>query len=227
LINILRNLNLPETLRVLALIDGYNYYHKLKHYQVNNNICVKWLDYRSLIYEAVKNYRKYDDLALEIIYFSAFAEHRSPESLKRHKTYIKALKDADVKIVMGEFKEKYIDICPECKQKQHNDKILKHEEKHTDVNVAIALLEKAFKNEFNDAYLLSEDNDYVPVVKRVKELFPDKSITICPPPQKRYAVDSLVRASGEGDAYRIKWNQIKHFQFSDNFNGLENPWKIK
>jgi uncharacterized LabA/DUF88 family protein len=214
---------LSEKLRVLALIDGYNYYHKLKHYQNNNKVCVKWLDYRSLINSALN---KYDNPELEIIYFSAIAYHRSKEAVIKHKNYINALKHIGIKVVLGEFKEKPIDICHNCEQKMPNDKIIKHEEKHTDVNIAITMLEKAFENEFDDCYLLSEDNDYVPVVKRVKNLFPEKRIIICPPPQKHYAVDSLVKASKESDAYRFKWNQITRFQFPDNFNGLENSWKI-
>lgn len=34
--------------RVLVLIDGFNYYHKLKEYQTKYNKCVKWLNYKSL-----------------------------------------------------------------------------------------------------------------------------------------------------------------------------------
>ena len=64
-------------------------------------------------------------------------------------------------------------------------------------------------NEFDRVYLLSEDNDYVPVIKRVKELYPNKEIIICPPPQKNYHVHSLLAASCEKDFYRFKWNQIK------------------
>ena len=103
---------------------------------------------------------------------------------------------------------------------------MKHEEKHTDVNVAITLLEKAMTNLFDRAYLLSEDNDYVPVVKRVKELYPEKEIIICPPPQKNYCVHSLLQASGEVDFYRFRWKQIKYFQFPDEYNGLKNPWIV-
>lgn len=179
-----------------------------------------------MVETSFSDYRKYEEYEIEVIYFSAYAQFRGDAPVKRHKTYIKALEHSGVKIVLGEFKEKGIDPCPECTQKMPNEKLIRHEEKHTDVNVAITLLEKAFKNEFDDAYLLSEDNDYVPAVKKVKELFPDKSITICPPPQKCYAVDALLKASKESDFYRFKWNQIRHYQFTDNYNGLENPWKI-
>lgn len=211
--------------RVLVLIDGFNYYHKLKSYQSNNRVCVKWLNYKNLMAEAVKGYRRYEDFDMSIYYFSAIATHRSKEACERHRNYIKALEHSGVNVVLGEFKEKYISPCNDCKQKLPQEEILKHEEKHTDVNIAISLLEKAFMNEFDDAYLLSEDNDYVPAVKRVKELYPHKSITICPPPQKMYFVDALVKASGERDAYRLKWNQIRRHQFPDYYQGLVNPWR--
>ncbi len=213
--------------KILALIDGFNYYHKLARYQRQQKVCVKWLDYKSLLTASIKSHLKSEDFELEVIFFSAIAKHRSPESQVRHKTYIKALQKSGVNVILGVFKEKYIFPCKDCKQKQSNEKILKHEEKHTDVNVAITLLEKAMTNSFDRAYLLSEDNDYVPVVKRVKELYPEKEIIICPPPQKNYYVHNLLSVSGEDSFYRFKWNQIKHFQFPDEYYDLVNPWKIE
>ena len=109
------------------------------------------------------------------------------------------LKASGIKVVLGEFKEKYIYPCSDCLQKSPDEKILKHEEKHTDVNIAITLLEKSMTDDFDRAYLLSADNYYVPVDKRVKHLFPQKEIIICPTPQKNYHVHSLLSASGESD----------------------------
>ena len=212
--------------KVLVLIDGFNYYHKLAKYQENNKICVKWLDYMSMLKAAIKSHLKSDDFEIEIIFFTAIAGHRSETSQTRHKIYIRALKMSGVSVVLGEFKEKYIHPCKNCNQNITKEDLLRHEEKHTDVNVAITMLEKAMTNSFDRVYLLSEDNDYVPVVKRVKELYPNKEIIICPPPQKSYCVASLLRASKELDFYRFRWNQIKHFQFPEDYNGLINPWKI-
>lgn len=210
--------------KILVLIDGFNYYHKLKNYQKNNGICVKWLDYMSMLKVAIKNHMHNTEFDMEVIFFSALATHRSQESQSRHRNYIKALKTSGVNIVLGEFKEKYIDPCSDCKQKRPNEMLLKHEEKHTDVNIAITMLEKAINNEFDRVYLLSEDNDYVPVVKRVKTLCPNKEIIICPPPQKNYNVHSLVSASGEKIFYRFSWRQIRHFQFPEEYMGIKNPW---
>ncbi len=164
---------------------------------------------------------------MEVIFFTAIAKHRKIESQNRHKVYIEALKSSGVNIVYGEFKEKFIYPCADCRQKNSNEKILKHEEKHTDVNIAITMLEKAMTNSFDRVYLLSEDNDYVPVVKRVKELCHEKEIIICPPPQKCYSVHSLLMASKEDNYYRFRWKQIRHFQFPNEYNGLKNPWIIE
>ena len=213
-----------EKKKILVLIDGFNYYHKLTQYQKNHNICVKWLDYRSLLQESIKSHLGLNDFDLEIIFFTAIAKHRAIESQQRHRTYLKALKASGIEIILGEFKEKYIYPCKDCRQKASDEKILKHEEKHTDVNIAITMLEKAMTNAFDRVYLLSADNDYVPVVRRVKELFPEKEVIICPPPQKNYCVHSLLTASGERDFYRFRWNQIKHFQFPENYSGFTNPW---
>ena len=180
----------------------------------------------SLLKAGIKSHLGTKDFEIEVIFFSAIAGHRSVESQARHKTYLNALKISGVKVVLGEFKEKYIYPCPDCRQKKSDEKILKHEEKHTDVNIAITMLEYAFKNKFDRVYLLSGDNDYVPVVKRVKELYPEKEIIISPPPQKNYCVHALVSASKETSFYRFKWNQIRYFQFPDNYNSLINPWKI-
>ncbi len=212
--------------KVLVLIDGFNYYHKLKKYQKYQKTCVKWLDYMSLLRASIKSHLHSEDFELEVYFFSAIAKHRDIDSQNRHRIYLKALEFSGVKVVLGEFKEKWIRPCKECLQKSPDEKILKHEEKHTDVNVAITLLEKAMTNSFDRAYLLSGDSDYVPVVKRVKCLYPNKEIIICPPPQKKYSVNSLLRASKENDFFRFRWNMIKYFQFPDDFNGIVNPWKI-
>lgn len=212
--------------KILVLIDGFNYYHKLAKYQKNQKECVKWLDYKSLLTASIESHLRTSNFDLEVIFFTAIATHRSLESQLRHRIYIKALRQSGVKVVLGEFKEKRIAPCVDCQQKSRDEKIIKHEEKHTNVNIAITMLEKAMTNQFDRVYLLSEDNDYVPVLKRVKELYPEKEIIICPPPQKCYCVHNLLRASKENYFYRFKWNQIKHFQFPDVYQGFNNPWKV-
>ena len=120
------NFSMNNKKRVLVLIDGYNYYHKLASYQKNNNICVKWLDYMSMLKAAIKSHLKTEYFDLNVIFFTAIATHRDNESQLRHRTYLNALKQSGIEIVLGEFKKKYIAPCADCKQLSKQDKILKH-----------------------------------------------------------------------------------------------------
>ena len=46
--------------KVLVLIDGFNFYHRLKDFQYKNNICVKWLNYKELIKAHFTDYENYE-----------------------------------------------------------------------------------------------------------------------------------------------------------------------
>ena len=168
--------------RVLVLIDGFNYYHKLKEYQDKYNKCVKWLDYRSL----TESWLTEDDDkdSMEVYYFSAIANWRGAESVKKHQMYIKALKTRNIKIVLPEFKQKKPHRCKEnekcsnCTCDPDKKKLIRHEEKNSDVNLAITLIEKSIKKEFDKCFILSADNDFATAITKARELNPNIKIII-------------------------------------------------
>lgn len=49
-----------------------------------------------------------------------------------------------------------------------------HEEKETDVNIAIHILKDAFQNEYDTAYIVSADSDISPAVQMCRKFFPKK-----------------------------------------------------
>jgi len=51
-----------------------------------------------------------------------------------------------------------------------------YEEKETDVNIAIYLLEYGLTDKYDKAIIISGDSDLIPPIKRVRELFPKKII---------------------------------------------------
>ncbi len=61
--------------------------------------------------------------------------------------------------------------CPHCKKR-----IIRHEEKETDVAIAIKLSEMLFNNECDTLVLMTGDTDLSPAIKNTKRLFPDKTI---------------------------------------------------
>lgn len=219
--------------KILVLIDGFNFYHRLKDYQSNNNVCVKWLDYKKLILSYFDDKEKN---IFECIYFSAIAEHRGEACIKRHKTYIDALEKTGIKTVFGKFKIKHIprcgcdERCKGCSSTQEKTKLTKHEEKNTDVNIAITLLEKAIKKEYDSCYILSSDSDFNTAIQRAKEVYPEGRIVMVPPPlpnnknrRGKYFINSVIELTKSRPLF-VSWEAIKKSQFPDNYEGLKNPW---
>jgi len=147
-------------------IDGFNVYHTL-----NDNPSYrkyKWLDYSKLAKSVVGAYDKVESL----FYFTAFAIWKPYSVTFRHKQYIKALRSVGVEAIHGRFMKKYTK-CHRC-----NQYFLTHEEKRTDVNIALKLLCDALDNRYDRAIIISADSDLIPVIKAVHKYAPDKEIGV-------------------------------------------------
>ena len=158
--------------RVAFFIDGCNLYHSLP-------VCggfrqYRWLDLRRLA-ECFYSPRRIE----QIIYFTAYADW-SQSKTNRHRTYIQAQRNRDVAVEFGEFHKIKKRCRAVCKRTY-----LTHEEKQTDVNIAIKLLELAVKDEYDTAVLVTGDSDMVPGIKAVERLYPDKQVHVLIPPSSR------------------------------------------
>lgn len=160
---------MTQKVRVQAFVDGFNLYHAIASLQQNH---LKWVNLRSLV--ATFTDPAVHDLR-EVFYFSAFATWL-PNQLIRHRKYVEALKAHGVTPVMGQFKAKDRS-CKHC-----GNTWIGHEEKETDVNIALWLLREAYKNNFDEAFIVSRDSDLTPAVRMVSSEFPNKSIKILSPP---------------------------------------------
>lgn len=183
-------------------------------------------------------FNDYENHQFEYIYFSAIAKFRGEDVVRRHEVYIDALKTENIKIVLGKFKKKEISRCKECekcvncKNRPDRTKLEKHEEKNTDVNIAITLVEKAILGEYDRCYILSSDSDFDTAIARALQLNPNGKITLVPPPlvenqnrRGRYYIQGVKRLTNTKPLF-VSWKTIKNSQFPDKFSELENPWKI-
>ena len=143
--------------RILFLIDGFNLYHAIAG---NDRLRgYKWLNIHSLS----RLFLKSSQSIAGILYFTALA-HWNREKVLRHQTYIKALRSEGVEIVYGEFK-RVQRKCRRC-----GETYWTHEEKQTDVNIAIHLFQRAINDAFDIAILVSGDTDLVPPFRRAQLL---------------------------------------------------------
>src|SRR5436853_496574 len=99
---------------------------------------------------------------------------------------------------MGHFKQKHR-RCHKCGARS-----IAHEEKETDVNIALHLLNHAYKNSFDCALPISNDSDLAPAVRMLKTEFPSKWVRILTPPNKRTSKELLQAAGGFHQVRTIK-----------------------
>jgi uncharacterized LabA/DUF88 family protein len=167
--------------RIVCFVDGFNLYHALHSIGQQH---LKWLDLKKLFSHLT---RAKSQIITQILFFSAYPTWK-PDSYKRHRQYIAALSSTGVTSVMGQFKNKPRE-CKKC-----HTQWTSHEEKETDVNLALALLDLAYKDQYDHAFVLTRDSDIAPAIHKVKQNFPNKKISILAPYICRHSTE-LIQAS--------------------------------
>jgi len=201
--------------RISFYIDGFNVYHKINEYQEITGICYKWLNYKSLLESLLKP----DQIIQRIYFFTAISQFKGPESVVRHNKYITAHENLRIKIIVG----KFIRTKLECRVKDctyNGIKLFeKAEEKQTDVNLALNMVLDARNNQFDLCYLVSSDSDFVPALKKVKEM--GKQCGLIIPPQDKLVkvvkIDELINACYDD---KLKTSNIIKLKFEQLVNHI-------
>ena len=156
--------------RTIVYIDGLNLYYGA----VRATPHLKWLD----LERYCKFLRPDDELKL-IRYFSApiFGPTKPNQE-----AYLQALSTTPmVEITLGKFKTKTVK-CGVAGCGWVGDKLYKiPEEKRTDVNIAVFMLDDGYQDLCDHFVLFSGDSDLVPALNMVKVRFPKKKITVYVP----------------------------------------------
>lgn len=144
-------------------VDGFNlYYGALK------NTPYRWLDIAKLCRLMLPR-----DTIGQIKYFTALVNPRptDPDQLTRQQVYLRALQTIpNLKIIYGHFLTHEI-MMPLAPPKNGYVKVIKTEEKGSDVNLALHLLSDGYKNAYDVAVVVSNDSDLLlPIQFAKKEL---------------------------------------------------------
>ena len=176
-------LALEQQNRVVIFVDGFNLYHAIddldRHLttkrHTNTKHYLKWLDIWSLSKALI---HPKNDLLVGGYYFSAYAGWITQDAQDHHRVYVEAVKSTGVVPVMGTFKKKPRN-CPSCKHQWDG-----HEEKESDVNLAVYLVKLAYKGMFDKAIIYTADTDIAPAIRIVREAFPEKEIRVAIPERR-------------------------------------------
>jgi uncharacterized LabA/DUF88 family protein len=184
--------------RVITYIDGFNLYFGLKSQQWERYL---WLDVQALS----QNLLRPDQTLVHTKYFTARISS-PPDKVKRQSTYIDAIGTLQSTTVRYGHYLTTPRTCRNCGFVYNAP-----QEKMTDVNIAVELLQDAFLDAFDTAILISADSDLIAPVAAVKRLFPSKRVIVACPPG-RSSVDLCKAAHAY---FKIGHGSIKKSQFPD------------
>ena len=166
--------------RVCRYFDGLNLYHAIKELHRPQ---LKWVDLSALARSMLRG----GEALASVKYFSAYATWL-PGPYARHRHYVTALEATGTTPIMAHFKNKYRS-CHRC---GHSWRA--HEEKETDVRLALAVLEDGYDDVYDRAIIVSADSDLVPVIEQARRRFVDKAYYVATPPGQFSAARGLTRA---------------------------------
>ena len=156
--------------RSIVYVDGFNLY-----YGVLRGGPHKWLDlehYFGLV-------RPHDEIQA-IKYFTA---EISGKTKGNQRDYFLALSTLPlVEVILGRFKKKQIHCrVKACSMLRRDRMFSSMEEKKTDVNIALHLLDDAYQDKCDIQVLVSGDSDLVSAVTMVRDRFPAKKVVVYVP----------------------------------------------
>lgn len=161
--------------RVTFYIDGFNFYFGLRRTRRANAQWGKyyWID----MVKFCESFLGPDQVLAKVIYFTA--SPLKPQKSSRQSAFLnvnKLINGDRFEIVRGKYIEKNI-VCPFC-----NSDISRPEEKRTDVNISIRMIDDCVQNLTDIVALVSADSDLVPPIELIQHRFPHIAIRVYFPP---------------------------------------------
>ena len=153
--------------RVVAYIDGFNLYHAI---DALNQRHLKWVD----LWALVASFLNVGQVLTAVNYYSAYATWM-PEAHARHRQYVNALRAFGVSVHLSEFRDRPQE-CFQC-----GNRWTAHEEKQTDVRMAVDIVADCLEGMFDVAVIVTADSDVLPAVARVRSTSGKRLLMVSPP----------------------------------------------
>lgn len=154
-------------MRTYIYVDGFNFYYGAVRYTP-----YKWLDFKTFFQKLLDPKHQ----ILSIKYFTAMVSGKfDPDQPVRQKTFIRAIKKhiPELSVYYGSFTTHEVIAPLVYKGKKYKDytfkvPIYKTEEKGSDVNLAVHLLNDAWEDKYDCAVVVSNDSDLAESLKLIK-----------------------------------------------------------
>ena len=156
-----------DTTRTIAYIDGFNLYHAIDALDQPH---LKWVNLWSLVASFLREGQE----LVAVNYYSAYATWL-PREFARHRQFTAALSRVGVSTHMSDFMTR-TRSCFSCGATWES-----HEEKQTDVRMAVDMVSDALVDNFDMAVVITADSDLGPAVEKVRAVPGKRLLMIAPP----------------------------------------------
>jgi len=197
-------------LRTAIYIDGFNLY-----YGCLKGRPYKWLDLKKLFQVLLQHHNQ----ITAINYFTARVKSKPSDvsAPQRQQAYIRALEAyiPEVNVRYGHFlqnKARMINANPPPDKVE----VIKTEEKGSDVNLAVHLLNDAWLDNFECGVIVSNDSDMAEAMKLIREFHPRKRLGLITPGHRRTSQQLKKHAHF---VKTIRNNDLKSSQLPDSISG--------
>jgi len=167
---------------VIALIDGFNVYGAL-----NANVRgkkpfaqYKWINY----WELMKQFLHPGETLAAVYLFTTYPErgmHDWKAKRARHVLLVDVQRDFGVRVKLGRFARRERRCLVPASRGGCGKVFIRHEEKRTDVNIAVSLVSLAYEKACDTAFLVTADADLISAVEQAKLCFPSGRMVNIPP----------------------------------------------
>ena len=186
--------------RVSFFVDGFNFYHSLKKLKYSDSDYQRfyWLDF-------VNFFQQFVDVGqvLHKVYYFTASPLDDDKNIRQSQLLEanKALNPNIFEVIKGQFYEKQV-RCKVCRAIYTIA-----EEKHTDVNISVQMLEDCATNNVDTIVLVSADSDLLSPLQSIKRRYPEKRIRVYFPPELRSgALTAFMREIGK-NVVRLKYSK--------------------
>jgi len=187
--------------RSVVYVDGFNLY-----YGAVRGTRHKWLDL-----EKYFTMLRHGEQIVAVRYFTALV---NGPTRPNQETYLRALATRPlVEVVLGKFKQKQVP-CRVVPCTHAGTRFFSvPEEKRTDVNIAVRLVDDAYQGICERFVVVSGDSDLVPAVNLIKHRFPEKQVVVYVPSNNPVR-GAAVELRGAADKHRtLPLNILGRAQF--------------
>lgn len=184
--------------KISLFIDGYNLYHAVSSL---NKPHLKWVNPRDFC----KFFIQANQESIERVkFFTAPPIHKSPETQSRYRAFIDALAAHDIEIIEGKFKRKLVTYYHEGKAFTRAT----HEEKESDVNLSLAILEDAYEKISHKLIVVTNDSDIAPAIRLARKKNTSLKISVVTPPLIKTKRANYDLADACGNVNRNRMGQV-------------------